>query len=138
MSLKASIYSTHSLPVRIASYVVGKPLWWALEQMGIVGEEGLLSSQSGRDHHKGTAWHGDYVIVSLVVKAAEAILDTQRERMGGPADRLYSLESFRRTFATALGSPEGAVMEEQDAKVLLRFLERDRGLLVYDKEVCFL
>jgi charged multivesicular body protein 7 len=103
--------------------------------MGIVGEEGLLSSQSGRDHHKGTAWHGDYVIVSLVVKAAEAILESQRERMGGPADRLYSLDSFRRTFAAALGGTEGVAMEEQDAKVLLKFLERDRGLLVYDKEV---
>ena len=94
--------------------------------MGIVGEEGLLSSQSGRDHHKGTAWHGDYVITSLVVKAAEAILESQRERMGGPADRLYSFDSFRRTFATALGRSDGVAIEEQDARVLLKFLERDR------------
>ncbi|KAJ2913218.1 hypothetical protein MD484_g7193, partial [Candolleomyces efflorescens] len=84
---------------------------------------------------QGTAWHGDYVITSLVVKAAEAILESQRERMGGPADRLYSFDSFRRTFATALGRSDGVAIEEQDAKVLLKFLERDRGVLVYDKEV---
>ncbi|KAJ3524539.1 hypothetical protein NMY22_g10955 [Coprinellus aureogranulatus] len=35
LSLKSSIYATSSLPVRVASYLVGKPLWWSLEQIGI-------------------------------------------------------------------------------------------------------
>ncbi|KAF6763991.1 hypothetical protein DFP72DRAFT_956150 [Ephemerocybe angulata] len=131
-SLKSSIYSTHSLPIRIASYVVGKPLWWALEQMGIVGEEGILGS-STRDH-KGTAWHGDYVIIALAAKAAETIQEMQRDIVAGPADSLYSFESFRKTFGVSLDT-SGAPLSELDAKVLLKFMERDRGVLVYDNDV---
>ena len=134
LSLKASIYSASSLPIRIASYVVGKPLWWALEQIGIVGEEGILGTSS-RDHHRGTAWHGDYVVVSLLEKAAAAVLELHRVNMAGPADALYSLDTFKSTFGSVLGHDATKPLSDQDAKLLLRFLERDRRLVVYDREV---
>lgn len=100
-----------------------------MEQMGIVGEEGILSS-STRDQHKSSAWHGDYVIIALVAKAAETILETQQALMTGPADALYSQDGFRRTFGAAVDAP-GGVLSELDADVLLKYLERDRQVVVH-------
>ncbi|KAF8969851.1 hypothetical protein BDZ97DRAFT_1792981 [Flammula alnicola] len=127
ISSKSSIYDPGWLPARIAAYVVGKPLWWALEQMGIVGEEGLLSSGSGRGHHhKDTGWWGEYVLVPLVERAADQVVERQDEKMASAGDALYTMDS-------AGGSEEP--LRETDAKVLVKYLERDRGVLVVDKEI---
>jgi len=115
--------------MRIAAYLVGKPLWWALEQMGIIGEEGSKSHQ-----HTDTGWWGEYVVVSLMERAADEVEEKQRERMGGPGDALYTMQSFRLTFTEVLGVDDG-VWREIDTKVLLRFLERDRGVIVTDNDV---
>lgn len=115
--------------MRIAAYLVGKPLWWALEQMGVIGEEGSKTHQ-----HTDTGWWGDYVVVSLVERAADAVEEKQRERMSGPGEALYTMQSFRLTFADVLGVDDG-VWRDIDAKVLLRFLERDRGAIVTDYDV---
>lgn len=132
INAKVSIYDPGWLPARIAAFVVGKPLWWALEQIGIVGEEGLLSSAT-RNSHKDTGWWGDYVFVSLVERAGEAVLDKQRATPGGPGDVLYTWDNFRETFSSAVG--EEALLWEMDAKVLVKYLERDQGVLVVDQDV---
>jgi len=134
---------------------VGKPLWWALEQMGVVGEEGLLGSftsggghgagaggggRSGREAQSSYPWAGDYVLVGLVERAADEVQEWQRGKMGGRADALYTFEEFRETFGGVVGSTnlgeENEPLRETDAKVLIKFLERDRGAVVVDKEVC--
>jgi len=106
--------------------MVGKPLWWALEQMGIVSEEIEPSS-------KEKEWWGEYVVHALVEQAADEVELKQRAKCGGVGDDLYSLDGFRKEFE---GVMNGIVLSETDMKVLLRYLERDRGVVVLDREVC--
>jgi charged multivesicular body protein 7 len=136
LSSKASIYDPGWLPARIVSYVVGKPLWWALEQMGIIGEEGLLGSSSRGHHHKDSSWWGAYVLVHLVEAAADDVLERQNELQVTAGDALYTLDSFRSTFGGVGAGGASEALRELDAQVLIKYLERDRGVLVVDKEVC--
>ena len=137
MNAKVSIYDPGWLPARIAAYVVGKPLWWALEQMGVVGEEGFLSPGTRQHHHKDTTWWGDYVMISIVERAADAVTESQEAKCASPGDALYTMESFRKTFGGVAGGDEDVPLRELDAKTLLKYLERDRQVVVVDKEVSF-
>ncbi|KAJ7120503.1 Snf7-domain-containing protein [Mycena crocata] len=128
---KVSVYDNGWLPGRIAAYVVGKPLWWALEQLGVVGEEGIISGS--RLSEKDTTWWGDYVVLSLVEEAANDVLMEQSLKVGGPSDALYSFESFRKGFSSVL-SGNTDTLPDGDAKILLSFLERDRRAVVVDKD----
>jgi len=137
MNAKVSIYDPGWLPARIAAYVVGKPLWWALEQMGVVGEEGLLSSGTRQHPHKDTTWWGDYVMISIVERAADAVMERQEAKGASAGDALYTMESFRNTFAGVAGGDEDVLLRDLDAKTLLKYLERDRQVVVVDKDVSF-
>lgn len=143
MSTKTSIYDPGWLPARIAKAVVGRPVWWVLEQMGIVGEEGILGSLAnsvpevgrGRLQQRDTNWWGDYVLVSLVEKAAVGVMERQERRgRGSRTDALYSIEEFRKVFGGVAGGDE--ILGEMDANILVKYLERDKDVLVVDKEVC--
>jgi charged multivesicular body protein 7 len=137
MNAKVSIYDLGWLPTRIAAYVVGKPLWWALDQMGLVGEEGLLSSGSRQQHHKDTTWWGDYVMISIVERSADAVMEKQEAKSVSSGDTLYTMESFRKTFAGVVGGDEDVPLRDLDAKTLLKYLERDRRVVVVDKDVSY-
>ncbi|KAF9564411.1 hypothetical protein CPC08DRAFT_631278 [Agrocybe pediades] len=132
--------SAFALPLRIASYVIGKPLWWALEQAGIVSDD-TGGSGSRHDMHKDTSWYGGYVLVSLVESAAERVLEKQENKMGSKADALYTLDSFRKEFGSCVlgddvdSNSSTYTMRETDAKVLVKYLEREKGLVVVDKDV---
>ncbi|KAJ6597081.1 Snf7-domain-containing protein [Mycena vulgaris] len=132
LNSKESVFDSGWLPGRIAAYVVGKPLWWALEQLGVVGEEGFMSNP--RVSEKDTTWWGDYVVISLVDAAANTILAKQSDKAGGADDALYSFEGFKKKFASVL-SPTLGALSDGDAKILLRFLERDRRAVIVDKDV---
>lgn len=132
MNSKVSLYDPGWLPYRIASFVVGQPLWWALERVGIVGDEGILTSTSRS--RKETDWWGEYVLLQLVERAADAIMSLQETRTTGPADALYTFEGFRRTFASISGG-SNQQLNERDARVLIKYLERERRVLVLDDEV---
>jgi len=106
--------------------------------MGIVGEEGILGSGNRQQYHKDTSWWGDYVLVPLVERAADAVMERQHVRMASLGDALYTVESFRTAFAGVCGGDEDVALRETDMKVLVRYLERDRGVLVVDKEVRFI
>jgi charged multivesicular body protein 7 len=93
----------------------------------------IISSASG---HKDTTWWGHYVVVPLVEKAAQDVLSKQEKRMAGMTDRLYSLDGFRNEFGSVLNID--TPLSEKDALVLLKFLERDRGVLLFDQGVCLL
>ena len=130
--------------MRIAKTLVGKPLWWALEQMGVVGEDGMLgsltSSTSGggrRSQESDSSWWGDYVSLALLERAAGEVMERQERRMrGSRADALFTVEEFRRAFGGVAGGGEDEFLRELDAKVLVKYLERDKGIVVVDKEVC--
>lgn len=133
MTAKDSIYNPAWLPSRIAAFVIGKPLWWSLEQLGIVGDEGLFGNSSS-DRQKDTGWWGDYVVVSLLERAADEVLQIQREKVGRASDKLYTFEGFRKVFGSVLAM--GPTLTEEDTKILLKFLERDRKAIVFDTKVC--
>lgn len=80
-------------------------------------------------------WWGEYVVLELVERAADAVLVRQRTKVDGPGDRLYSIERFRREFSGVVGG-EG-ILSDVDVKVLLKHLERDKRVIVTDKEVRF-
>lgn len=125
-----SVYDPGWLPYRIANYVVGKPLWWALQQTGVVGSGDVIESDTQR-------WKrvsGDYVLRDLVESAAQGVLAHQRTKdTGAFADKLYTVESFKRVFS-GVALP-GIVLSDLDMKVLLKHLERDLKVAVVDGKV---
>jgi charged multivesicular body protein 7 len=125
-----SIYDPGWLPYRIASYVIGKPLWWALQQTGVVGSEDVIESDTQR-------WKrvkGDYVLRDLVESAAQGVLVQQRTKETGAfADKLYTVGSFKRVFS-GVALPD-VVLSDLDMKVLLKHLERDMKVVVVDGKV---
>ncbi|KAL1757172.1 Snf7-domain-containing protein [Schizophyllum commune] len=133
LSSTQSIYPSSSWipsPTTVATYVVGKPLWWAMEQLGIVGEDSLVQSITSRVSGSATqSWYGDYVFLSLLEKAAAAILE--EEKGDGASDGLYSVLGFRRRFGEVVGG-EGQLIGERDAEIILKFMQRDKGVLVAD------
>ncbi|KZV73405.1 hypothetical protein PENSPDRAFT_574635 [Peniophora sp. CONT] len=128
MNSAQSIYEPGWLPYRIASYVIGKPLWWALSQAGVVS--------SGDDESDSVRWKkvkGDYVVLALLEQAADAVTARQTDAGVNLADALYDFASFRSTFAEH-ALPD-VTLSDADLRVLLKFLQRDRKVLVSDKEV---
>ena len=130
LTASQSIYDPGWLPYRIASYVVGKPLWWALQQTGVVGSGDVIESDTQR-------WKrvkGDYVLRDLVESAAQGILAHQRTKETGTfADKLYTVESFKREFSS-VALPD-VILSDLDMKVLLKHLERDMKVVVVDGKV---
>jgi charged multivesicular body protein 7 len=117
------------LPYRIASYVLGKPLWWALEQLELVRPE---DGYSEAEMWKRVA--GQYVVLGLVEKAAHVVMRIREAKGGiGAADGLFNFEGFRKEFGDKVNA--GNILSEEDVKVLVKFLERDRKVVVVDKEV---
>ncbi|KAG7092597.1 hypothetical protein E1B28_008940 [Marasmius oreades] len=161
LSLPNSIYSSRSplsyvtaVPKLLLSYGVAKPLWWALEQVGVVGEDSITSSisstfsfprpqaSSAPSSSLQDSWFGDYIALGLVEKAGQSITERQRRKVVGPGDALYSLDRFRREFALCIpgkgGEPndgENAMMSELNMKVLLRYLTRDKEVVIVDGDV---
>ena len=130
LAASQSIYDPGWLPYRIASYVIGKPLWWALQQTGVVGSGDVIESDTQR-------WKrvkGDYVLRDLVESAAQGILAHQRTKETGTfADKLYTVESFKREFS-GVALPD-IILSDLDMKVLLKHLERDMKVVVVDGKV---
>jgi charged multivesicular body protein 7 len=130
LTSEISIYSSGWLPGRLASYVVGKPLWWVFEQLGLTSNN---AETAARDNH---AWFGDYVMVELLEKAADMVLRLQRERSLAMVDNLYDLDSFRETFSrVAVGDRSRSLMSDSDSQVLLKYLERDKSVIVRSGEM---
>ncbi|KAL7283383.1 hypothetical protein ACG7TL_002813 [Trametes sanguinea] len=128
-----SIYDPGWLPYRIASFVVGKPLWWALGQLGIVDtQDSTFGDSSTAERWKKVK--GDYVVVSLLEGAAERIIERQRQKStGNIADALYNQDSFREEFSSCVF--EHGPLSDLDLKVMLKFLERDKRAIVVKGEV---
>ena len=72
------------------------------------------------------------MFVSLLEQAADSVMEKQHSKATGTADSLYSLEGFKNDFGSVLGQD---TLNEEDTLVLLKFLERDRSVIVMDDEV---
>jgi len=73
---------------------------------------------------------GEYVVLGLMERAADAV--TRIREIGGCIG-LYDFEGFRKEFGGKVNA--GTVLSEADVKVLVKYLERDRKLVVVDKGV---
>ncbi|OBZ75418.1 hypothetical protein A0H81_04292 [Grifola frondosa] len=109
------------------------PLWWALQQLNVVSSEDAVLGHGG-DRERWKRVRGDYVVLSLLESAAEKVLERQRNKSGRSlADSLYDMEDFRREFAGhALND---AVLSDLDLKILIKFLERDKRVIIVQREV---
>lgn len=99
-----------------------------MKQLSIVSaDETILGNISYAEKWKRVK--GDYVIVSLLERAADSVIARQRSKGGlSLADTLYSMESFREEFAAH--ALDDVVLSELDVRVLVRYLERDRKVVV--------
>jgi charged multivesicular body protein 7 len=125
--MSQSVHDPGWLPYRLAAFVVGKPLQWALYQLN------LNSSEDESDTERWNRIKGDYVLVAVAGRAADAVLASQRARGVSPADNLYSFDSFRTAFAAS--TLPGVTLSDKDLRILIKFLERDRRVVITDKEV---
>ncbi|KAG8707597.1 hypothetical protein FRC08_000397 [Ceratobasidium sp. 394] len=125
LTLPYSIYVPESgLAYRVASTVVGRPLWWALQQAGLANGDDVVKE----------TW-GNFVILANLETAAKAILTAQRTKGAiGPSAALYSFASFREQFGSLALPYPGASLSETDVRVLVKHLERDRGCVVLDSQ----
>ena len=127
LAMSKSVHDPGWLPYRVAAFVVGKPLQWALHQLS------LNIAEDESDTERWNRIKGDYVLVGVAERAADAVLALQRSRGVSLADTLYSFDSFRSTFsASAL---PGVTLSDKDLRALVRFLERDRRVVITEKEV---
>ena len=103
-------------------------MWWTLEALGVVNEDQGVKEDDRR-------WWGDYVLIEPLERVADAVLEMQKTTPSiGPGGSLYTLDGFQRDFCKVLGNNQKR-MTSGDAKVLLRYLERDRNAVVVDREV---
>ncbi|KAI0293055.1 hypothetical protein BC826DRAFT_396972 [Russula brevipes] len=127
LSMPQSVHDPGWLPYRVAAFVIGKPLQWALHQFN------LISLEDESDTERWSHIKGDYVLVCVVERAADSVLASQRARHIGLADTLYNFDSFRATFAAS--ALPGVTLSDRDLRVLIKFLERDRRVVITENEV---
>lgn len=130
MKSTTSIYYPGSLIGRVAFNVVARPLWWALEHLTIIEPEGHFHSDE-------TLWKrvkGQHVVINNLEKAGDAVVERQRQKGAvSPSDVLYTYESFKKEFGDVVDA--GLVLSDDDMRVLVKFLDRDKGVIVADKDV---
>lgn len=103
--------------------------------MSIVSSDEYVGGQAN-DVERWRKIRGDYVVLSLLERAADAVLQKQKLKGGVQlSDALYKFEGFRREFAGAL---YGVSLSELDMRVVLKFMERDKKVVVVEGEVCAL
>ena len=131
MNSSHPIYESASIAYKAASYILGKPLWWALEQLSLV--------DSNRVESEAQLWmklKGTYVVLDLVERAADIVSTKLRHKViSSSADALYSFDQFRREFGFHGAVLDGVKLSETDLRVLVKFLDRDKGVIVSDKDV---
>ncbi|KAJ7650488.1 hypothetical protein FB45DRAFT_731124 [Roridomyces roridus] len=130
LTQRKSIYDPSPLTGRIAAYALST-LWWSLDQLGVVGEDVLIPTLGSQDHTD-TSWWGDYVVVSMVASAADAVIATQSQshRL---TDVLYSVDELKHRYSSVLGATD--LLLDGDAEILLKFLQRERSAIVMDQDV---
>jgi charged multivesicular body protein 7 len=127
LSMSHPVHDPGWLPYRVAAFVVGTPIRWALGQLNLIG------SDDESDTERWSRIKGDYVLVGVVERAADTVLASQRAQSASLADTLYTFDSFRATFAAS--ALPGVTLSDKDLCVLVKFLERDRRAVVTEKEV---
>ncbi|KAI0596817.1 Snf7-domain-containing protein [Biscogniauxia sp. FL1348] len=124
LSATQSIYSKSS-SASLVSWAAGMPLamlGWGLRQVGLVA----IGGGAGGDD---SLPKGQFVVLQNLEIAGKAFADAAAERTS-PFERTFSKAHFHRTFGSNL--LDGRRLSETDLEVLVKFLSRDKGLLVTD------
>ena len=95
-------------------------LHWSLRKAGLVG--------SGSYDVNGHLRHGSLALVSALEEVYNRYASKVRDRTASLTDRIMSREQF----VTEMGELMQGTIAEQDVKVLLRYLSRDKQALSYD------
>lgn len=132
LSSSASIYEGGSIVGRVADVLIKKSFWWALEHLNLVSSEATETPAA-----KWKRVTGDYVVVSVLKNLADNIIATQDEKSALTlSESIHSLESFKRYAESCSISMGGlAPLSSTDVKVLLKYLARDRRVLVIQGDV---
>ncbi|KAG8806326.1 hypothetical protein FRC17_005079 [Serendipita sp. 399] len=125
-----SIYESGSVVGRVADIVIKRSFWWAMEHLNLVSSDGSESSAA--------RWKrvcGDYVVLSVVKKLADCIIAAQDEKSSLTlSEMIYSTDSFKK-YAESCSAVPSIKLSDLDVKILLRYLSRDRHVLVVQGEI---
>lgn len=101
----------------VGAYVpsVGDVVGWGLRQLGFAGGEEKVRN-------------GRVVVLSNVEGVGKGVV-ARTSGIKGRVERIFSREAFKERYGAVVG---GESLSEADMEILLRFLERDRGVLAYD------
>ena len=102
-------------------------LQWGLRQIGLAGADSYEGT-SGARKLKTTG----FVLPEALDKIATQVLAAREKRGQSLTDRVVSKEDF----GHQVEALRGASMSEEDIRILLRFLERDKQALSYNDKVC--
>lgn len=81
-------------------------------------------------------WIGHLLTLLLPKKAADIVATRQRDALGSQlSNSVYDLVSFRAQFGHLIFPSSEQPATDLDIKVLLRYLDRDRKVVVYTDEV---
>jgi charged multivesicular body protein 7 len=98
---------------------VGEVVYWGLRQLGLTFGEGKMPT-------------GRVIVVENLETAGKEVMRRFDAAPKGRIERIFSRAAFAETFGDILG--ERAQLSDSDTEVLLKFLARDKGVLVYDSE----
>lgn len=101
-------------------------LQWGLRQIGLAGSGGYEGTAGARRLRAAA-----FVLVGALEKVAAQVLAKQEKGGMSLTDRILS----REVFSQELAALRGANVSEEDLKVLLRYLERDKQVLSYNDKV---
>lgn len=142
MNAKTSIYDQGSIPYRLASFVIRKPVVWALQQLSVIdSDESAYSSGSA------TLWRKvgeEYVVMKNIERAADSLEQElrNRQRSGTVSETLFTMGSLKEMFGSESSGTSRAEklglevqLSDSDIAVLLKYLSRDRKVLAVDDGV---
>jgi charged multivesicular body protein 7 len=121
LATERSIYSKSWVP---SPWTV---LQWGLRQIGLAGT-GNYEGSSGARKLKTSS----FVLVEALEEVAVQVLAVREKGAQSLTDRIVSREEFSQNLATM----RGARVSEEDVRILLRYLERDKQALSYNDKVC--
>ncbi|KAG8822202.1 hypothetical protein FRC19_006403 [Serendipita sp. 401] len=125
-----SIYESGSVVGRVADILIKRSFWWAMEHLNLVNPDGNESAAA-----KWKRVCGDYVVISVVKTLADSIIAAQDEKSSLTiSETIYSLDSFKK-YAESCSPTPSIRLSDLDVKILLRYLSRDRHVLVVQGEV---
>ncbi|KAH7376579.1 SNF7 family protein [Plectosphaerella cucumerina] len=128
LARKESIYTKEGWSLGSVPWAVAS---WAARQVGLGGAGG-----GGGGGAEDKVPKGSYVVVANVERAADAVAEKIGDaNTASRFDRTFTRAHFEREFTTGLPATAAPPLSGPDTDVLVRFLQRDRNLVVSDGRI---